>query len=209
LPLLNSQSTISSALKSNYDHFTFPGAVPRTFLGSFILANVASPLVSLFGNWGSRNAQFVVRAVLGLWNAYCLVRFKKGLETSAGKGVGRWWTLFVASGFHVLFYASRTLPNMFAFGLSMSSPHLTLIEQFHHIREVDIIMQLHWLSSSSSLSLRCRRTNKYSLVHAQAYIFSSSLVSSSAQSSSLSSSRKPSFSYSIPHSLSATPLLPA
>ena len=36
-------------------------------------------------------------------------------------GAARWYLLLQASQFHVLFYASRTLPNMFVFGLSTSS----------------------------------------------------------------------------------------
>lgn len=59
-----------------------------------------------------------MRAVLGLFNAGCLLRFKSGLDGAFGKDVGRWFVLLMAGQFHVLFYASRTLPNMFAFGLS-------------------------------------------------------------------------------------------
>lgn len=32
-----------------------------------------------------------------------------------------WYMLLQASQFHVIYYASRTLPNMFAFGLCKSS----------------------------------------------------------------------------------------
>jgi alpha-1,6-mannosyltransferase len=36
---------------------------------------------------------------------------------------GIWYALFQASQFHVIYYASRTLPNMFAFVFSKSSIH--------------------------------------------------------------------------------------
>jgi alpha-1,6-mannosyltransferase len=39
-------------LKAYYDHMTFPGAVPRTFLGSLILAAIAKPFVWLGGFQG-------------------------------------------------------------------------------------------------------------------------------------------------------------
>jgi len=61
-----------------------------------------------------------VRAVLGLFNAIALVVYKDGLESVYGRGVGRWYALLQMAQFHVIFYASRTLPNMFAFGLSKS-----------------------------------------------------------------------------------------
>lgn len=89
--------------------------MPRTFVGALVLAAVSKPIVSVVGR---AYAQLVVRAVLGLFNAFCLLRFKYGLEKIFGLGVGRWFVLLMAGQFHVLFYASRTLPNMFAFGLS-------------------------------------------------------------------------------------------
>jgi alpha-1,6-mannosyltransferase len=60
----------------------------------------------------------IVRGVLGLLNAGSLLVFKRGLERVFGKDVGRWWVLLLGSQFHVIYYASRTLTNMFAFGLS-------------------------------------------------------------------------------------------
>jgi alpha-1,6-mannosyltransferase len=106
---------ISTRLRATYDHFEFPGAVPRTFVGATALAGVSRPILSFFG-W--QHGQLVVRAVLGLFNAYALLRYKDGVEKAFGKAAGRWYVLLQASQFHVIYYASRTLPNMFAFGLS-------------------------------------------------------------------------------------------
>ncbi len=59
-----------------------------------------------------------MRAVLGLFNAVALIYFKRCLERAYGRGVARWYALFQMSQFHVIYYASRTLPNSFAFGLT-------------------------------------------------------------------------------------------
>ncbi|KAK4984938.1 Dol-P-Man:Man(7)GlcNAc(2)-PP-Dol alpha-1,6-mannosyltransferase [Elasticomyces elasticus] len=59
-----------------------------------------------------------VRGILGLFNAFALLSFKGAVDVAYGKVAGRWYILFQASQFHVIYYASRTLPNMFAFGIS-------------------------------------------------------------------------------------------
>ncbi|KAL6805865.1 glycosyltransferase family 22 protein [Trichoderma sp. SZMC 28012] len=106
---------VHARLSSTYDHFTFPGAVPRTFVGSVLLAGVSQPLVALVG---FQHAQFIVRAVLGCFNAVCLVVFGRAVGEAFGRGAARWWVVLSVSQFHVVFYLSRTLPNMFAFGLT-------------------------------------------------------------------------------------------
>ncbi|KAL7953869.1 glycosyltransferase family 22 protein [Trichoderma compactum] len=106
---------VGARLSSTYDHFAFPGAVPRTFIGSVLLAGVSQPLVALAG---FRHAQLIVRAVLGCFNAVCLVVFGGAVREAFGKGAARWWVVLSVSQFHVVFYLSRTLPNMFAFGLT-------------------------------------------------------------------------------------------
>lgn len=106
---------IGARLRASYDHFEFPGAVPRTFVGAAALAGVSRPILQILG-W--QHGQLVVRAVLGLFNAFALLRYKNGVEKAFGKAAGRWYILLQASQFHVIYYASRTLPNMFAFGLS-------------------------------------------------------------------------------------------
>jgi alpha-1,6-mannosyltransferase len=103
----------AAARLAAYDHSTFPGAVPRTFVGPLVLAQAARPFVALVG---FQHAQLVVRGVLAAFNAACLLVFRRTLAGAFGAAVGRWWVVWTVSQFHVPFYLSRTLPNMFAFG---------------------------------------------------------------------------------------------
>ncbi|KAF5874303.1 putative alpha mannosyltransferase subunit protein [Botrytis fragariae] len=110
LPISNISSTLDT-----YDHTTFSGAVPRTFFGALSLAAVSKPIILLTQG---KYAQVIVRGVLGLFNAACLIRYRNGLTGAFGVDVGRWYMALQVTQFHVLYYASRTLPNMFAFGLT-------------------------------------------------------------------------------------------
>ena len=44
--------------------------------------------------------------------------FRKTLAETFGRGTANWYALLQASQFHVMYYASRTLPNMLAFALT-------------------------------------------------------------------------------------------
>jgi alpha-1,6-mannosyltransferase len=112
VPLTNS----STVLASSYDHVSFPGSVPRTFVGALVLAGVSRPLTWLCSS--PDQIQLLIRAILGLANATALWHLKGAVETAYGRSAGRWYVLFQASQFHIMYYASRTLPNMFAFVLT-------------------------------------------------------------------------------------------
>ena len=62
--------------------------------------------------------QFITRAVLGLINAAALIYLKRSISRTHGKIAGYFYIAFQATQFHVIYYASRTLPNMFAFPLT-------------------------------------------------------------------------------------------
>lgn len=112
-----------------YDHKQFPGAVPRTFIGSFVLALLAKPVVflsSIFGNdlleGEQTQLQSIVRGILGLANALSLIRLRDQLNkitfrdrNSRIKGLGGFWfSILLLSQFHLMYYLSRTLPNFIA-----------------------------------------------------------------------------------------------
>lgn len=101
--------------RAQYDHMEFPGAVPRTFIGALVLAGIAEPILLLRDRL---DQQMVVRAILGAFNALSLIAYAAGVNRAYGKKVAAWFVLLQASQFHVFYYASRTLPNMFAFGIS-------------------------------------------------------------------------------------------
>lgn len=105
--------------KTFFDHMTFPGAVPRTFIGALVLSGLAKPGLWISGSMG-KASQFHIRAVLGGMNGIALYIFGRQVEKSFGPITALWYVVLQASQFHVWYYASRTLPNMFAFFLSMS-----------------------------------------------------------------------------------------
>ncbi|RPA81326.1 hypothetical protein BJ508DRAFT_369805 [Ascobolus immersus RN42] len=114
--------------KAEYDHFSFPGVVPRSFVGALVLAGASSLPVKLLKDYV--NPQVVVRAVLGLFNSAALIYFGQHAKKIYGASAANWYYILQATQFHILFYASRTLPNMFAFGLTtialahfIPSPH--------------------------------------------------------------------------------------
>lgn len=61
----------------------------------------------------------VARGILGLFNSFALVSYRSAVTAAYGEGAGMWYLIFQASQFHIIYYASRTLPNMFAFGIGM------------------------------------------------------------------------------------------
>lgn len=103
-----------------YDHVEFSGSVPRTFVGPLTLAGASWPVVKYFEDV---DRQILVRGVLGLFNAFCLLYFRNGVAKTFGRVAANWFVLFQASQFHIIYYASRTLPNFFAFGLSVCALH--------------------------------------------------------------------------------------
>lgn len=105
-----------SLLKDHYDHFTFTGPVPRTFVGALSLAGASWPFTKLFGD--AVNQQIIVRALLGLWNALCLLYYRNGVAKAFARSTANWFAIFQVTSFHIIYYASRTLPNFFAFGLA-------------------------------------------------------------------------------------------
>lgn len=120
-------------LLAHYDHQQFPGVVPRTFVGSAVLAGIVGAADAAWkyisgagfvadGPHAQLHVQVAVRGVLALLNVWALVRVARSTDSivfrekkTRSKGlVGFFFTLLLLSQFHLLFYASRTLPNFVA-----------------------------------------------------------------------------------------------
>ncbi|TPX33102.1 hypothetical protein SmJEL517_g03915 [Synchytrium microbalum] len=100
-----------------YDHFTFPGAVPKSFMPSLLLSFLASPsLLAYKQSWISKfDIQIVVRVVLGGLTVLSLASIRDAVKARFGKDVAAWYSIIGMTEFHLLYYGSRTLPNTFAF----------------------------------------------------------------------------------------------
>ncbi|KAM6492801.1 glycosyltransferase family 22 protein [Amanita muscaria] len=106
-----------NALK-NYDHFTFPGAVPRTFLGSVLLAWLSTPVIALANKLGFVSSKFdlqiIVRLVLATLNTAGLCYMRRAISRRFSYTTSALFVLLTCSQFHLPFWMGRTLPNMFA-----------------------------------------------------------------------------------------------
>ncbi|KAJ7658514.1 Alg9-like mannosyltransferase family-domain-containing protein [Mycena rosella] len=102
----------------SYDHFVFSGAVPRTFIGSVLLAWISTPAIYLADYFGLVSSKFelqvIVRLVLATLNAVGLCFIRHAVSRRFGRPTGLFYTLLTCSQFHVPFWMGRTLPNMFA-----------------------------------------------------------------------------------------------
>ncbi|KAL0379794.1 UNVERIFIED_CONTAM: Dol-P-Man:Man(7)GlcNAc(2)-PP-Dol alpha-1,6-mannosyltransferase [Sesamum angustifolium] len=102
-----------------YDHLEFPGVVPRTFIGSLFVSILASPFVlaaSLL-HLPKLYSLYAVRLVLGCTILSTLRFFRIQIRKNFGSQVEVFFVILTALQFHVLFYCTRPLPNILAFGL--------------------------------------------------------------------------------------------
>ncbi|KAH9460046.1 hypothetical protein MJO29_003996 [Puccinia striiformis f. sp. tritici] len=108
-----------SAVAHAGDHLQFPGPLPRTFIGALLIGSIARallPTLRFIGLVQSKFAeQILVRTILATLNSSSFVYFGLCTRFVFGDLVSVSMLLLSASQFHLAFYASRTLPNMFAF----------------------------------------------------------------------------------------------
>ncbi|KAI6025003.1 hypothetical protein PISMIDRAFT_90258 [Pisolithus microcarpus 441] len=101
-----------------YDHRTFPGAIPRTFVGAILLGWLTRPVASLGTSLGlvtsKMDLQITLRLVLASLNSFGLILIRHAVSRRFGRPTSWLFSLLTISQFHFLFWMSRTLPNMFA-----------------------------------------------------------------------------------------------
>lgn len=111
---------------SRFDHHDFPGVVPRTFISPLLLASLVYPLHAVISLVPSLNrpppapplAQILTRLVLAAVTSASLAVLRRAVAARYTRHTGQFFVLVTLAQFHILFYASRTLPNTFALSLA-------------------------------------------------------------------------------------------
>ncbi|CEF70589.1 Dol-P-Man:Man(7)GlcNAc(2)-PP-Dol alpha-1,6-mannosyltransferase [Strongyloides ratti] len=117
---------------SEYDHHEFPGVVPRTFFSPLIIGLILSPVISIINIfhglkiWGLYASRMCIGSLLLL----SFLNFVRTVEKYFGKETALFLRLITASQFHFIFYASRPLPNTFAFIVILYIYSLILDEKY-------------------------------------------------------------------------------
>ncbi|WWD17880.1 hypothetical protein CI109_102324 [Kwoniella shandongensis] len=112
-----------------WDHITFPGAVPRSFLPPIILGLVAYPFAALSVFLGiiktKLDVQLLIRIVLAAIFSISFNHLAKSIRARYGALVRIWFTILSLTSFHIPYYAGRTLPNFMALpGVLLSMSYL-------------------------------------------------------------------------------------
>uniref|UniRef100_A0A0N5BJ45 Mannosyltransferase n=1 Tax=Strongyloides papillosus TaxID=174720 RepID=A0A0N5BJ45_STREA len=102
---------------SEYDHHEFPGVVPRTFFFPVVFGLILSPFISIINIFHGLKIYglYLTRIGIGISLLISFLNFARTIEKHFGKETALFLRLITASQFHFLFYASRPLPNTFAF----------------------------------------------------------------------------------------------
>lgn len=104
-----------------FDHFEFPGVVPRSFIGPLLLSAFVAPFHAIIQlcNGTQFSSQVACRCILAciVWMAFMSLR--AAVVKKFNPRVAFYFLVFISLQFHIPFYSSRTLANTFALTCSL------------------------------------------------------------------------------------------
>ncbi|CDZ96978.1 Protein involved in dolichol pathway for N-glycosylation (mannosyltransferase family) [Phaffia rhodozyma] len=101
-----------------FDHVSFPGPLPRSFIPSLLIAGVARPVAQILSVLGLISTKFdlqiLVRLVMAAISSLSLIYLSRSISIRYGSISGRFFLLLCSTQFHLPFYMGRSLPNFLA-----------------------------------------------------------------------------------------------
>ncbi|GER43219.1 Dol-P-Man:Man(7)GlcNAc(2)-PP-Dol alpha-1,6-mannosyltransferase [Striga asiatica] len=105
---------VEESFNVQYDHLDFPGVVPRTFIGALIVSILSCPFAIVAS---LLQLPKIYSLYAGFTILYTLRFFRIQIRKNFGSQVEAFFVILTAIQFHTLFYCTRPLPNILAFGL--------------------------------------------------------------------------------------------
>ncbi|KAJ2040958.1 alpha-1,6- mannosyltransferase [Coemansia sp. S3946] len=102
-------------VNASFDHLSFPGVVPRSFVGPLLISALAYPAKLVNGGraegiW----IQLAARLALGWLVAWANSSLRRAVSVAFGSTAARWYAVFCICQFHYTFWTSRLLGNTLA-----------------------------------------------------------------------------------------------
>ena len=99
-----------------FDHFEFPGVVPRSFIGLLLLSTFVAPFHAIIQlcNGTQFSSQVACRCILACIVWISFMKYKAAVMKKFNPRVAFYFSVFISLQFHIPFYSSRTLANIFA-----------------------------------------------------------------------------------------------
>lgn len=104
---------ISREALERYDHRTFPGVVPRTFIGALLLAPLVKVFIFLLGSI-IPNDIYALRLAIATIGCIAVSFVLSGVSQALGPYTAINMAWLMMTQFHYTFYLSRPLPNTYA-----------------------------------------------------------------------------------------------
>lgn len=120
---------------SKFDHLKFPGVVPRTFMGPLVISMAVAPWSALINLGPSflrslfypQPRLILTRLALGTASIISLSIFRKAVAARFTRSTSVFFAAITMSQFHLIYYAGRTIPNIFA----LAFVNIALAEWIH------------------------------------------------------------------------------
>ena len=156
----------------SFDHFEFPGVVPRTFIAPIVLAVTVSPLRNIVPPVVLLCA---VRLALAAILIASILTIRNSLSKRHTHTVGVLFTLITALQFHIPYYAGRTLPNIFALIFTNVALSQRLLDSVNATLRAHVILAVAVAVFRSELSILLFWTVLFDCFRGRASFFVSSV----------------------------------